>query len=83
MLPQALGSHEYHSKFMTDIPWILLLSLALAILCPSCPAASIDKASRLVKCIDPWPNFKDKQFGDGIVDALWKDCAACSKRRHD
>jgi hypothetical protein len=27
MVPQALGSREYHSKFLTDIPWILLRQL--------------------------------------------------------
>lgn len=29
MVPQAFGMHEYHSKFLTDIPWILGLAIVL------------------------------------------------------
>jgi uncharacterized protein DUF6632 len=35
MIPQASGMHEYHSKFMTDIPWVLILAGAIAFLRPS------------------------------------------------
>jgi hypothetical protein len=35
MVPQALGMHDYHSKFLTDIPWILGLAVVLFILRPS------------------------------------------------
>jgi hypothetical protein len=35
MMPQAFGSHEYHAKFMTDIPWVLILAGAIAFLRPS------------------------------------------------
>jgi hypothetical protein len=33
MIPGAL-EHQYHSKFATDIPWILLLSVAIFVLRP-------------------------------------------------
>jgi hypothetical protein len=32
MVPQAFGEHVYHSKFMTDIPWVLILAAAIALL---------------------------------------------------
>ena len=32
MIPQALDMNMYHSKFMTDIPWVLLLAGAIAAL---------------------------------------------------
>jgi hypothetical protein len=32
MVPQAFGEHTYHSKFMTDIPWVLILAAAIALL---------------------------------------------------
>ena len=35
MIPYAIGEHQYHSKFLTDIPWILLLSGALLFWRPS------------------------------------------------
>jgi hypothetical protein len=35
MIPQASGMHEYHSKFMTDIPWVLILAGAIALFRPS------------------------------------------------
>jgi hypothetical protein len=37
MMPQAFGAHQYHSKFMTDIPWVLILAGAIAVLRPSRP----------------------------------------------
>lgn len=43
MVPQALRSPEYHSKFMTDIPWLLLLAGALALLRPSRPSTDTDQ----------------------------------------
>jgi drug/metabolite transporter (DMT)-like permease len=39
MAPGAL-EHEYHSKFLTDIPWILLLSVAIYLLRPRADTAS-------------------------------------------
>lgn len=44
MVPGAF-EHGYHSKFLTDIPWILLLSVAIYLLRPRAVAASAD-ASR-------------------------------------
>lgn len=44
MVPGAF-EHGYHSKFITDIPWILLLSVAIYLLRPRTVAASAD-ASR-------------------------------------
>lgn len=38
MMPQAFYGHEYHGKFMTDIPWVLVLSAAIAFLRPSGPS---------------------------------------------
>lgn len=35
MVPMALGSHTYHSKFFTDIPFILILGIGLYFLRPS------------------------------------------------
>jgi len=35
MIPQALGDPQYYSKFFTDIPWILGLSVAIIILRPT------------------------------------------------
>jgi len=32
MIPQALDMRMYHSKFMTDIPWVLILAGAIAFL---------------------------------------------------
>ncbi len=32
MIPQALSMNMYHSKFMTDIPWVLILSGGIAFL---------------------------------------------------
>ena len=40
MIPQALGDPQYYSKFVTDIPWILGLSVAILILRPSAAASS-------------------------------------------
>ena len=34
MVPQALDMHMYHSKFMTDIPWVWLLAAGIAFLRP-------------------------------------------------
>jgi len=39
MVPMALGMDRYHSKFFTDIPWILILPLALLWLRPSARSA--------------------------------------------
>jgi hypothetical protein len=41
MVPGAF-EHGYHSKFLTDIPWILLLSAAIYLLRPRAVAASAD-----------------------------------------
>jgi len=41
MIPRALGDPQYHSKFLTDIPWILGLSFAILILMPLASAASV------------------------------------------
>ena len=35
MVPHALMSPEYHIKFLTDIPWVLLPAIAIAFLRPS------------------------------------------------
>ena len=35
MVPHALMSPEYHIKFVTDIPWVLLPAIAIASLRPS------------------------------------------------
>ena len=37
MIPMAMGHHMYHSKFLTDIPFILGLSLGIYLLRPSSP----------------------------------------------
>ena len=44
MIRYAIGEHQYHSKFLTDIPWILLLSGALLFWRPSyvTPASKAD-----------------------------------------
>lgn len=34
MVPQAMSMHHYHSKFLTDIPWILLLPAGILLLTP-------------------------------------------------
>ena len=41
MVPGAF-EHGYHSKFLTDIPWILLLSVAIYVLRPRTDAAPAD-----------------------------------------
>jgi hypothetical protein len=41
MVPGAF-EHGYHSKFLTDIPWILLLSAAIYLLRPRSDAAPAD-----------------------------------------
>jgi hypothetical protein len=41
MVPGAF-EHGYHSKFLTDIPWILLLSAAIYVLRPRSGAAEAD-----------------------------------------
>ncbi|MEA2808518.1 MAG: hypothetical protein QOJ17_2659 [Rhodospirillaceae bacterium] len=46
MIPQAFGSHEYHSKFMTDIPWVLILAGAIALLRPTRSATDIRQEPR-------------------------------------
>ena len=35
MVPHALMAPEYHVKFLTDIPWVLLPAIAIALLRPS------------------------------------------------
>jgi hypothetical protein len=35
MVPHALMTPEYHIKFLTDIPWVLLPAIAIAFLRPS------------------------------------------------
>lgn len=35
MVPHALASPEYHIKFLTDIPWVLLPAAAITLLRPS------------------------------------------------
>jgi hypothetical protein len=47
MMPQALHTHEYHLKFMTDIPWVLILAGAIALLRPS--RTTIDVAQSSVR----------------------------------
>ncbi len=32
MIPQAFSEHMYHSKFATDIPWVLIPAAAIALL---------------------------------------------------
>ena len=41
MVPGAF-EHGYHSKFLTDIPWILLLSVAIYVLRPRSDAGQAD-----------------------------------------
>ena len=43
MIPGAF-EHGYHGKFLTDIPWILLLSVAIAVLRPQTDQASTEAA---------------------------------------
>jgi FtsH-binding integral membrane protein len=40
MVPYALTEPEYHSKFLTDIPWLLGSSAAIFLLRPSATASS-------------------------------------------
>jgi len=47
MIPGAF-EHGYHGKFLTDIPWILLLSAALAFLRPSATVGPVDTTSTAV-----------------------------------
>jgi hypothetical protein len=42
MIPGAL-EHDYHSKLLTDIPWVLLLSAAIAVLRPARTGADGDR----------------------------------------
>jgi hypothetical protein len=42
MIPQALGDPQYYSKFLTDIPWILGLSVAIIILRPASKGKVLD-----------------------------------------
>jgi hypothetical protein len=38
MVPMALeGSHLYHSKFLTDIPFVLILAIGIYLLRPTVP----------------------------------------------
>jgi hypothetical protein len=49
MVPQAFSSHEYHTKFMTDIPWVLVLAGAIALLRPSRSTVDVGESSSLRK----------------------------------
>ena len=43
MVPMALSMDRYYSKFFTDIPWIMILPLALLLLRPS-PRSALQAA---------------------------------------
>ena len=45
MIPGAL-EHGYHSKLLTDIPWVLLLSAAIAVLRPARTGADGDRTGK-------------------------------------
>jgi hypothetical protein len=44
MIPGAFEQH-YHSKFLTDIPWVLLLSAAIYFLRPRVSGTDVAAAS--------------------------------------